>query len=712
MADDPKQPHDPPPLADKGEARPLSRSEAGDGKSAEPWSAKRPSGVHTPPDLYGARSVIRRPMETPAAAGAEPQKGPQSMPRDHGDRGDAGDLGDLGDLVDMGDADDLDAAELRREAADPLAQGGGDTKTPTPPSTHDKPSEETIGAPQGTERRAAESAPPAPAANLLDHPPRVPDSLAFEDLAGARQPEPQAAASPMGREWISDPRQPKGEAPGAAARRPVAGTADDRVDDTIDPGRTPSPPQPESGLAGKLLAWLEAEANLSRLRDNPRLLAIGAAGGVAVLAMFAAVGLFGGDEDAAQQAQGLDAPATLEAQPLAQDLAEDPAEDLAEDPAGAAETARQDLPVAPAGSNFGLDEPSRVGPDRPAAVVADRTGGSQIATLPDPQEPAAPAQDRAPIVDFMRIDPDGKAVVAGRAAPGTELIVLDNGEPLGSITADIYGLWTFVSDNPLASGRHEIGLRVKRKGSEVSDPVLVTESGAGDPGGPGGPGEPEAAAESLAPASGGASGETALTSDAAPAASDQLAAAEPEATVRSDETEMQELAEAATAAEAAELGESGESGEAANAGAPEPIEIPEPTAPAAAAATAAASDAASDLAAAPETDVAPEARAPVPAPKPEPPKSVQTAALPAGGDYVVQLASFRNPETAVREQEIVEEKFSDLLSGHEIFVQQADLAEQGTYYRVRLGPFASMSDARELCARFQERDHDCLALAR
>ena len=97
------------------------------------------------------------------------------------------------------------------------------------------------------------------------------------------------------------------------------------------------------------------------------------------------------------------------------------------------------------------------------------------------------------------------------------------GVPLGTVTVDIYGLWTFVSERPLADGRHEIGLRVKRQGSEVSDPVLVTETG------PAVPGVPEAPAELADAASSEAS-------DATLPASEQLAAAEPGAAVQSDET--------------------------------------------------------------------------------------------------------------------------------------------------------------------------------
>lgn len=625
MADDPKEPHTRPPLADKGDARPLTQGAPDDGKGAKPWSAKRPSGLHTRPDLYGARAVIRRPIgQAPTASG-------------DADRPAGGDAAD---------------AEARRDAAGP-------------------------GQDSDPERAGSDDAPALPAANLLDHPPRIPESISFEDEPGGPRSEPEdgtRSAEAAG----AAPTDPEPAWGGASRDEPAAATQHFREDEAVDPGRTPSPPQAEAGPAGRLIAWMREKADTHRLRDDRWPLAVAAVSGAALLLAVVAGGIFGlsgDDDDAVQQAQGLDVPASDEAQPSG------------EDPAPSA-SAEQDVPVAPAGSNFGVDRPARPAQERSGAVIADRTGTPQIATLPESRGMAAPEESREPIVDFMRIDPDGKAVVAGRASPGTELMVLDNGEPLGSITADIYGLWTFVSQDPLASGRHEIGLRVKRQGSEVSDPTLVTD------GGPAGPGETEAAAEMPSLAADEASHE---------AAGDQLAAAEPDLPVESDETAPQEPAEQSAT------------------GAPEPAATPEP---AGSAETAAAEPTQAEPSAEPPDETASAATSDstskaVPnstskaAAEPEPAERVQTAAAtPADGDYVVQLASFKNPETAVREQTIVEEKFSDLLAGHDVFVQQVDLAEQGTYYRLRLGPFASLADARDTCARFQERDHDCLALAR
>ena len=72
-----------------------------------------------------------------------------------------------------------------------------------------------------------------------------------------------------------------------------------------------------------------------------------------------------------------------------------------------------------------------------------------------------------------------KAVVAGRAQPDTELIILDNGQPIGSAKADLYGLWTFVSAAALESGRHEIALQIKSSDPVTGATVPVTPSQAG-----------------------------------------------------------------------------------------------------------------------------------------------------------------------------------------------------------------------------------------
>ena len=278
-----------------------------------------------------------------------------------------------------------------------------------------------------------------------------------------------------------------------------------------------------------------------------------------------------------------------------------------------------------------------------------------------------------------------------------------------------------MSQYPLANGRHEIGLRVKRQGSEISDPALVTDSSSAVPLAPDPLAEPQ---ESVADES--VADESVADEPGPPdlPAPEQLAAVAPETPVQSDRSPpvggtdaAAETAGTQAAAPAAEEAVAAEETPPATAEAAPPAENQ-----AGAAAEIAQPDAAQSAATAPSAETEPPAgdtasatavaTVAAPAPKPEAPARTQTAALPADGDFVIQLASFKDPDTAAREQAAVADRFADLLAGHEVFVQKADLGDQGTFYRVRLGPFASLADARATCSRFQERDRDCLAMAR
>ncbi len=72
--------------------------------------------------------------------------------------------------------------------------------------------------------------------------------------------------------------------------------------------------------------------------------------------------------------------------------------------------------------------------------------------------PAAPTGPAAPSFDVVRVDQQGNTVIAGRAAPGAAITILDNGKPLGTVTADHQGAFVFLPASPLAVGSHDITL--------------------------------------------------------------------------------------------------------------------------------------------------------------------------------------------------------------------------------------------------------------
>ncbi|AWK88031.1 peptidoglycan-binding protein [Azospirillum thermophilum] len=79
-------------------------------------------------------------------------------------------------------------------------------------------------------------------------------------------------------------------------------------------------------------------------------------------------------------------------------------------------------------------------------------------------QPASPAAQppAGPSFDVVRIAPDGSAVIAGRAAPGSSVTVRDGARVLGTAKADARGEWVLLPDDPLAPGTRELSLSETR----------------------------------------------------------------------------------------------------------------------------------------------------------------------------------------------------------------------------------------------------------
>jgi hypothetical protein len=100
------------------------------------------------------------------------------------------------------------------------------------------------------------------------------------------------------------------------------------------------------------------------------------------------------------------------------------------------------------------------------------TGGGRapaapnLAGAPAVDKPAnsPQAQSAAPSFDTVRVTPDGQAVIAGRAAPGAEVVIRDGDRTIGQVTADQRGEWVLVPDQPLPPGQHELHLTARNPG--------------------------------------------------------------------------------------------------------------------------------------------------------------------------------------------------------------------------------------------------------
>ncbi|MDX1576180.1 MAG: hypothetical protein R3285_08295, partial [Kiloniellales bacterium] len=107
-------------------------------------------------------------------------------------------------------------------------------------------------------------------------------------------------------------------------------------------------------------------------------------------------------------------------------------------------------------------------PEDPAQARADDL--PQEVAAGDGEADTAAEDSSLPSFDLVRVEPDGSAVIAGRAAPHADLILLHNGEPIGKVRADWAGEWAFVTDKPLPADRHQITILVNEPDAKITLP--------------------------------------------------------------------------------------------------------------------------------------------------------------------------------------------------------------------------------------------------
>lgn len=120
--------------------------------------------------------------------------------------------------------------------------------------------------------------------------------------------------------------------------------------------------------------------------------------------------------------------------------------------------------------------------------------------------------------------------------------------------------------------------------------------------------------------------------------------------------------------------------------------------------------------AAPKPAAAPKpvvAAKPAPAPKPVQVAAVDPAPVAAtpvasGGSWTVQVSSQKTQPDATAAFAGMQRKFPSVLGGLSSSVKAADLGDRGTYYRVRVGSYASRDDATALCIKLKAAGGDCV----
>jgi nucleoid-associated protein YgaU len=93
---------------------------------------------------------------------------------------------------------------------------------------------------------------------------------------------------------------------------------------------------------------------------------------------------------------------------------------------------------------------------------------------PPPQTQAQAPGPVLPSFDAFHVGDDGNAVIAGRAAPGAKVTVLEHGTPIGNATADKNGEWVIMTDRPLTPGAQQLSLQAQLPGTAAPQKSATT----------------------------------------------------------------------------------------------------------------------------------------------------------------------------------------------------------------------------------------------
>ena len=113
---------------------------------------------------------------------------------------------------------------------------------------------------------------------------------------------------------------------------------------------------------------------------------------------------------------------------------------------------------------------------KPTVVAPPGQAPAPQASPATPDSPTTPEASSTPTFDVARIGPDGRAVVAGRAAPGAKVVLLDGGKEIAKSVADARGEWVIIAQEPpLAPGPHELRViqHIDGRAPVTSDQVVV-----------------------------------------------------------------------------------------------------------------------------------------------------------------------------------------------------------------------------------------------
>ena len=208
---------------------------------------------------------------------------------------------------------------------------------------------------------------------------------------------------------------------------------------------------------------------------------IGAVLLAAILGLIYAVSKQDVDDTPETAQSGTAQPGTEPAPPAqpANPPAAEPSTPAADQPAASAQPATNPAPAEPPAAQSTITGATEPKPIEPAENQATNAPATSPQPAPAPAQPATdnqvaavtppPAPEIKPSFDVVRVNPNGDAVIAGRAAPGTKITLLDNGQPVGSAEADDRGEWVLLPDSAVDPGQHNFSVRATDESGKAQD---------------------------------------------------------------------------------------------------------------------------------------------------------------------------------------------------------------------------------------------------
>jgi len=144
-------------------------------------------------------------------------------------------------------------------------------------------------------------------------------------------------------------------------------------------------------------------------------------------------------------------------------IAQQDGDDGAEDGETPAPAASNPAPEGPAAAPEGTVAAATT-PAAPSSDAATEPASTATTSVVDNAAAQNSGQATAPSFDVVRINPNGDAVIAGRAKPGATVTLLDDGKVIGSAKADDRGEWVLLPNSAVAPGEHKFTLQAAEEG--------------------------------------------------------------------------------------------------------------------------------------------------------------------------------------------------------------------------------------------------------